>query len=96
MVTLTAVCKLSDGFGIKSFKVKSLDMNEIAKQFGKQISGWGFNPENCEIYRYDSKKDMWYFIAKRTGRGWVRIATYVENWDKFATPSYRKSAIDLR
>ena len=90
MVTLTCVSKLKDGYAIQNITVKSMDAVEIAKAFDKQVSGWGFNTTDFEIYRWSAKNKHWDVVAQHTGRGWVYIPTYVKNWDKMAVPSFVK------
>ena len=95
METLTAVCKMQDGFGIRSFKVKKLDMNEIVRAIQTEISGWGFDSTNFEIFQknaHDKSGNSWLVVAQHTGRGWVRISTFVDNWEKYATSSWIKRA----
>ena len=90
MVTLTCVSKLKDGYAIKNITVKSMDAVEIAKAFDKQVSGWGFNTTDFEIFKYDVKIKTWVVVAQHTGRGWVHVSTFVKNWDKIAVPSFVK------
>jgi len=90
MVTLTCVSKISDGYAIKNITVKSMDAVEIAKAFDKQVSGWGFNTTDFEIFKYDAKIKTWLVVAQHTGRGWVHVSTFVKNWDKIAVPSFVK------
>ena len=90
MVTLTCVSKISDGYAIKNITVKSMDAVEIAKAFDKQVSGWGFNTTDFEIFKYDAKIKTWTSVAQHTGRGWVRVPPFVKNWDKMAVPSFVK------
>ena len=88
MVTLTVVCKLKNGFGIVDLKVKAIDMTYIAKEFPRQVSGWGFDPDNCEIFYRN--KNGWSRVALIKGGKWAEIYTWVKNWDKYASPSWVK------
>lgn len=90
MVVLTCVCKLRDGYAVQNLTVKSVDAVLIEKEFRKQISGWGFNTTDFEIFKWDAKNKHWNVVAQHTGRGWVYIPTYVKNWDKVANPSFVK------
>ena len=90
MVKLIVVSKIQDGFAIRDFTVKSMDMKEIASQFPKQVSAWGFNVDDCEIFRQSPSTKSWYWVARRTGRGWTRVAATVKNWDKYSSPSWVK------
>ena len=90
MVTLTCVSKIRDGYAIKNITVKSMDAVEIAKAFSKQVSGWGFNTDDFEIFKYDAKIKTWLVVAQHTGRGWVHVSTFVKNWNKIAVPSFVK------
>lgn len=87
MVKLIAVCKTKDGFDIKVLNTKELDMNKIAKEVGKGLS-WGFNSNDCEIFQITPNGSFW--VARRTGRGWSRVATSVKNWEKYSPASWVK------
>lgn len=93
MVQIVAVSKVSDGFAMKTLNVKSMDMNEIAKVVRSEVSGWGFDDTNFEIFKYNPKGGNWLVVAQHTGRGWVRISTWVKNWEKYATPSWKAQAL---
>ena len=88
MVTLTVVSKTGAGFQIKDLKVKAIDMTYIAKEFSRQISGWGFDPDNCEIFYRN--KNGWSGVAIRKGGRWAEIYVWVKNWEKYASPSWVK------
>ena len=88
MVKLIVVSKLKDGFSVTTLTVREINMKEIATKFNKEV-GWGHNTDDCEIFR-QSPNGTIYWIARRTGRGWTRIATNVKNWDKYASPSWVK------
>lgn len=90
MAKLIAVCKYGDGFAVKNLTVKSMDMNEIVKVCNQHITGWGFDNVNFELFSYDPKMENPAVVAQHTGRGWVRISTFVKNWEKYATPSWVK------
>lgn len=90
MTTLIIVSKRlksSEGYHVQNLVVKSLDMDEIAKQFPKQID-WATNSIDCEIFMKTTGKGGWIWIARRNGRGWTEINTRVKNWERYASPSY--------
>jgi len=93
MTQIIAVCKLGDEFAVKMLNVKSMDMNEIAKVCRDKLTGWGFDDTNFELFKYNSKGGNWLVVAQHTGRGWVRISTWVKNWEKYATPSWKAKAL---
>lgn len=92
MVQIVAVSKVGGGFAMKTLNVKSVDMNEIVKVCGKEITGWGFDDTNFEIFKYNPQGNNWLVVAQHTGRGWVRISTWVKNWEKYATPTWKAMA----
>lgn len=95
MVKLIVVTKMKDGFSITNFNVKSLDMKEIATKFRSEVSFWGHNPDDCEIFQpHPTGRYSW--VARHTGRGWTRVATTVKNWDKYASPSWVKKVKALK
>lgn len=92
MVQIVAVSKAGEGFAIQTLNVKTMDMNEIAKVCGKELTGWGVNHINFELFQYNPKGGNWLVVAQHTGRGWVRISTWVKNWEKYATPTWKALA----
>lgn len=87
-VKLYVVSKGGNGFSMAAMTVPSLDMRHIAKELSQM--GWSVNTDDCEIFR--EVKGTVYWVARRTGRGWTRIATNVGGWEKYASPSWVKKA----
>ena len=89
MVAITVVSRSQDGFALQTISVKSMDMKEIVKAVDRDLS-WAVNSGDCELFHYNAKGRNWISVGRKTGRGWVRISTFVKNWDKFASPSWVK------
>lgn len=89
MVAITVVSRSQDGFALQTISVKSMDMKEIVRAVDRDLS-WAVNSGDCELFHYNARGKIWTSVARRTGRGWVRISTFVKNWDKYASPSWVK------
>ena len=85
---IIAVGQTKDGFQIKTISVKAMDMKEIAQTCYMELGWFG---DNFELFKYNASGKNWLVVARHTGRGWVRISTFVKNWDKYATPAWIKS-----
>lgn len=80
---IIAVGQIKDGFQIKTISIKEKNMNEIVRVCSQELAWFG---DNFELF--ECRRGTWYWVARHTGRGWVRIALDVKYWEKYATPSW--------
>lgn len=88
MTNILAVYKGAGGFVLKPITVKALDMKDISKACNPFLMT--YNVFDFELFAYSSHYKEWKSIAQHTGRGWVRISIFVDNWEKYAVPSWVK------